>query len=107
MEEVEKYCKATAYLCGFTLINNVEHPLYNQVFAQEKLRCRANIQKQYYSDLVKRYLVPLLCPTCGTPDNLESNPPNLDGYKTHTMCKGCVPKLDLKECNGGIQGRQQ
>ena len=26
MEEVEKYCKTTAYLCGFTLINDVKHP---------------------------------------------------------------------------------
>ena len=103
MEEIKRYCKTTAYLCGFPIINDINHPLNDRVFAQEKLCCRALIPKHYYSKLIKKYLVPLLCLICGMAENLETNPPDVNGYKTRAMCLLCVDKLKLKEREGGIQ----
>ena len=103
MDAVKQLYEQNPYLCGFPLVTSKNHHLFNKVFVRENIRCRVPIQPQYFNELVKKYVFPLLCPICGTAENLETNQPNVDGFKTQAMCPICVAKLELKKCNGGVQ----
>lgn len=81
MQAIDKFCDHTPYLCGFPLINDKKHPLYYGAFVCEHLHCRMSIQNHYYSELVKKKMLLLLCPFCGTVDNLEENPPQVEEKK--------------------------
>ena len=73
------------------------------MFSREKIQCRVPIQGHYYSELVGKYFNSLIFPECGTNDNLESNPPNIDGYNTQALCVICATKLDLNKSEGRVQ----
>ena len=45
----------------------------------------------------------MICLLCGDSNNLERNPPHINGRKTHAMCPGFIAKLNMNDKAGGIE----
>lgn len=102
MEQIKIEMEKKPYVCRYKLITSTASHLFGFFFAREKITCGADIQNEYFQNLVLKLFYPTICVKCGSADDVEEDPLQEDHYRTRALCISCLPKLDHWNDQGRI-----